>query len=87
MSDAIIVTGSSTGAEADVEELSDVKKNSKLPIIIGSGVTAENINKYYNLADAFIIGSYFKVDGNWQNGIDITRVKNFLNKLEICKTI
>ena len=87
LSDAIIVTGSSTGAEADVEELSDVKKNSKLPIIIGSGVTAENINKYYNLADAFIIGSYFKVDGNWQNGIDITRVKNFLNKLEICKTI
>ncbi len=85
LSDGIIVTGSSTGAEADIEELSEVKKNSKLPIIIGSGVTAENISKYYNLADAFIIGSYFKVDGNWQNGIDITRVKIFLEKLEICK--
>ncbi len=86
LSDGIIVTGSSTGAEADVKELEAVKQNLKLPIIIGSGVTAENIDKYYNLADAFIIGSYFKVDGNWENGIDGTRVKYFLEKLETCKT-
>ncbi len=86
LSDGIIVTGSSTGAEADVKELKAVKQNLELPIIIGSGVTAENIDKYYNLADAFIIGSYFKVDGNWENGIDITRVKKFLQKLGKCKT-
>ena len=86
LSDGIIITGSSTGAEANTDELSAVKTKLKLPIIIGSGVTAENIDKYYNLADAFIIGSYFKVDGNWQNGIDETRVKIFLEKFETCKT-
>ena len=86
LSDGIIVTGSSTGAEADISELSDVKQNSKLPIIIGSGVTAENIDKYYNLADVFIIGSYFKIDGNWENGIDVKRVETFLKKLETYKT-
>ncbi len=85
LSDGIIVTGSSTGAEADISELSDVKQNSQLPIIIGSGVTAENIDQYYNLADAFIIGSHFKIDGNWENGVDENRVKNFLVKLEACK--
>jgi membrane complex biogenesis BtpA family protein len=85
LSDGIIVTGSSTGAEADAEELLAVKKNSKLPIIIGSGITSENIDKYYKLADVFIIGSYFKIDGNWENGIDETRVKKFLEKLEECE--
>jgi len=85
LSDGIIVTGSSTGAEADIDELSAVKLNSKLPIIIGSGVTAENIDRYYNLADAFIIGSYFKTNGNWENEIDETRVINFLAKLDECK--
>lgn len=85
LSDGLIITGTSTGAEADVSELSEVKQNSKLPIIIGSGITAENIDKYYNLADAFIVGSYFKKDGNWENGIDEARVKKLLAKLDECK--
>lgn len=84
LSDGIIVTGSSTGAEADISELLEVKESSKLPVIIGSGVTAKNIHKYYNLADAFIIGSYFKKNGDWQNGIDEKRVRSFLAELETC---
>jgi uncharacterized protein len=87
LSDGIIVTGDSTGEEADVSELSEVKQNSKLPIIIGSGITAENIDKYYNLADAFIVGSYFKKEGNWENGIDEARVKKLLAKLDEYKLI
>ena len=79
LSDGIVVTGSSTGAETDIDELSAVKQCTKLPIIIGSGITAENIDKYYNLADVFIVGSYFKNDGSWLNGVDKTRVKRFMN--------
>jgi len=79
LSDGIVVTGSSTGAETDIDELSSVKQCTKLPIIIGSGITAENIDKYYNLADVFIVGSYFKNDGSWLNGVDKTRVKRFMN--------
>lgn len=87
LSDGIVITGLSTGAEADVTELSDVKKNSKLPIIIGSGITADNIDKYYKLADVFIVGSYFKKDGNWENGVDESRVKKLLKKIDELKRI
>lgn len=85
LSDGIIVTGSSTGAEADASELYAVKQNSKLPIIIGSGITAENISKYYNLADIFIVGSYFKKDGNWENKVDKERVEKLLSIIDLCK--
>jgi membrane complex biogenesis BtpA family protein len=82
LSDGIIVTGSSTGAEASIAEIKDVKQNVKLPVIIGSGITIENIKNYYNSADAFIIGSHFKEDGNWMNKVDVQRVEKFLEKVE-----
>jgi len=85
LSDGVIVTGSSTGEEANITELIEVKKNIKLPVIIGSGITSENIERYFDLADAFIVGSYFKKDGDWKNSIDVERVKKFLVKLDECK--
>ena len=84
LSDGLIITGSSTGEVANIAELINVKKKTKLPVIIGSGVSADNIHKYYNLADVFIVGSDFKKNGNWQNGVDKTRVVKFLEKLKEC---
>ena len=86
LSDGLIVTGSSTGVETDVNEIKEVKKHSKLPVIIGSGVTSKNIHKYYNLADAFIVGSDFKKNGNWENGVDEGSVNQFLTSFEKCKS-
>ena len=62
-SDGIIITGSSTGTEASENELLEVKKNLDIPVIIGSGLSITNIEKYYSLADAFIVGSAFKKNG------------------------
>ncbi|MDO8927883.1 MAG: BtpA/SgcQ family protein [Bacteroidota bacterium] len=31
-----------------------------LPVIVGSGITVGNIENYWDLADAFIVGSWFK---------------------------
>ena len=85
LSDGIIVTGSSTGAEANISEINEVKQNVKIPVIIGSGITVENIKNYYNSADVFIVGSHFKKDGNWMNGVDVKRVERFLEELEKIK--
>ena len=81
LSDGLIITGKSTGVEADIDELSQVRENTNLPILIGSGITYDNIDSYFNLADAFIVGSHFKIDGNWANKIDETRVKKFMDKI------
>ncbi len=82
LSDGIIITGSSTGKKADINELKSVKQAVRLPVLIGSGITDENIHEFYPYADAFIIGSYFKVDGNWQNPPDAIRIKRLINTIK-----
>ena len=85
LSDGIVITGASTGMEVDISELNYLKQNSNLPIIIGSGITSENICYYYKLADVFIVGSYFKRDGNWENKVDKERVEKLLSIVNECK--
>ncbi|RLD74939.1 MAG: hypothetical protein DRJ10_16190 [Bacteroidetes bacterium] len=79
LSDGIILTGKSTAEEADIKELQELKKHLKIPVLIGSGITDTNISKFYNLADGFIVGSYLKKEGNWQNEPDPKRIKKLLD--------
>lgn len=81
LSDGVIVTGTATGVEADVEEIIAVKKAVDIPVLVGSGVTYENLEKYFLVSDGIIIGSYFKKDGYWENNIDFEKVKQFMNKV------
>jgi membrane complex biogenesis BtpA family protein len=76
--DAVIVTGNATGREANEADLADVRRHCRLPIYIGSGVTAENLTRYAPLADGFIVGSFFKKDGNWNESVDPWRVERFM---------
>lgn len=85
LSDGIIITGSSTGYEADMDEVKKVKDEIKIPVIIGSGITAENIIKYLPVADAFIVGSSLKKEGNWMNEVDVERVKEFMKRVNELK--
>jgi len=78
LSDGLIITGVSTGAPASDDELVQVRKKVSVPLLIGSGITIDNINQYWSLADAFIIGSYFKESGRWNQPVDGLRVKRFM---------
>jgi uncharacterized protein len=77
MADAIIVTGNQTGGNADPEEIKMVSDHTDLPVIIGSGITKENITEYYNLANGFIVGSYFKKDSKADNEVEADKVQAF----------
>uniref|UniRef100_A0A6I8NKZ2 BtpA family membrane complex biogenesis protein n=1 Tax=Ornithorhynchus anatinus TaxID=9258 RepID=A0A6I8NKZ2_ORNAN len=72
LADGVILTGPATGVEADPGELHEVEQAVNIPLLIGSGVTLENVKSYLN-ANALIIGSYFKEGGYWANQIDPTR--------------
>ncbi|KAL3858605.1 hypothetical protein ACJMK2_008876 [Sinanodonta woodiana] len=72
-SDGVILTGTSTGVPANIQEMKDVQESVRLPVLIGSGVTKHNYQEY-SLANGLIIGSYFKKGGNWQNPIEAKRV-------------
>jgi len=79
LSDGIILTGKSTAEQADIKELKKVKETVKLPVLIGSGITDTNISDYYEFADGFIIGSYFKKKGDWQNPPEPKRIIKLLD--------
>jgi membrane complex biogenesis BtpA family protein len=88
--DGIIITGKWTG---DAPTLNDVKEANKaankIPIILGSGIVPENVNKYQ--ADAFIIGTYFKKNINrgadyhniypWKIGMQKSRIRDFMRSI------
>ena len=80
-SDGLIVTGSSTGLACDPKDLREVRQASKLPLLIGSGIRVDNLKSYWNLADAFVVGSYFKEDGVWSKSLSPKRISAFMQKV------
>ena len=82
LSDGVIITGSATGKEPSLKEIACVKKSVNIPALAGSGITLENVNEYFNLCDALIIGSYFKTNGLWANPVDPDRVIKLIKKVK-----
>jgi uncharacterized protein len=82
LSDGVILTGSSTGKEANVNEAELLKSKIHIPVIIGSGINPENIASFLPYSDAFIIGSFFKENGLWSNTLDKKRILQFTSAFE-----
>ena len=80
LSDGVIISGASTGLKTDPKEVRDVKSKVRIPVLVGSGVTPENINEYAS-ADGLIVGSYFKVDGDWKNDLSKERILKMISAL------
>ncbi len=78
--DAVIITGSVTGDPPQLTDIRSAREHCDLPIYLGSGVTAQNLAKYYTLADGLIVGSHFKTDGLWSNMVDAKRIARFMKR-------
>jgi len=76
--DGVIVTGASTGKSANSKEVEHAKRNSRIPIIVGSGITADNAQEFAK-ADAWIVGSWIKYDGYWENPPDPERLQKLVS--------
>ncbi len=72
--DAVIVTGSATGRPASLADVRAVSAAVELPVVIGSGVTPDNLPELWPLAEAFIVGSFIKRDGQWHQPPDPDRM-------------
>ena len=79
--DAVIITGTVTGDPPRAADINEARAHCRLPIVLGSGVTAGNLASFFELADAFIIGTHFKVDGHWANTVDPQRVEQFMQNV------
>jgi len=74
--DAVIVTGSGTGAEPALEDLKIAKAAAgATPVIAGSGADMSNLAELFGVADGLIIGTALKKDGVITNAIDPERAR------------
>jgi membrane complex biogenesis BtpA family protein len=77
--DGVIVTSQFTGVNPDKNDLRKAKGVTKLPVLIGSGMSAENIQEYLPLADGFIVGSTFRHGGKFLEKLELERLQAFMN--------
>jgi len=73
--DGVIVTGSATGKPVSMQDLRQARKATKLPVLVGSGVTPDTAPGLLKYADALIVGSWLKKDGHWSNPPDERRCR------------
>jgi membrane complex biogenesis BtpA family protein len=83
--DGVIVTGARTTEPPRLTELRRVTKRAQVPVLIGSGMTPQNIRSYFKLADGFIVGSTFREEGKFLGRLDRKRLDAFMKALRALK--
>ena len=74
LADGVILTGAATGLEANPEEVTHVSGAANIPVLVGSGLTPDNL-AMFAAADGFIVGSSVKRGGLWSNELDAGAAK------------
>ncbi len=81
--DALCVSGLTAGAETDSAVLKRVKDIVPDTVIFANtGCRIDNIEKQLSIADAAVVGTTFKVDGKFENSVDVKRVAAFMDKVK-----
>ncbi len=79
LADAVIVSGSGTGAAVDINKLKLVRDAAqRAPVLIGSGVSLDTIEGLMPYASGFIVGTSLKKDGRPENKVELKRVQELL---------
>lgn len=77
--DAIIITGKETGKSPTVKDFKIYKKLfPEIPLIVGSGVSEDNIEDFFEYADAVIVGSAIK-DTGIDSKVSLEKVRNIVH--------
>jgi membrane complex biogenesis BtpA family protein len=74
LADGVIVTGAASGEEASPEDVQSAARAVRLPVLVGSGISARNLGRFAG-AHGFIVGSSLKQGGIWSNPLDRTAVE------------
>ena len=82
LADALVVTGAATGAGADPAELAALRLAlPDCPLLVGSGVTTDNLGQFLPAADGFIVGTALKEAGDVAAPVSAARVAAFTTRL------
>lgn len=84
--DGVVVTGSATGEPASAADVASSAEAVDEAVFVGSGVTPTHVSAYAAHADGFIVGSYLKRGGNWENPPDTKRVRAMVKAVSSCRS-
>ena len=81
--DALCVSGLTAGSETDTQILMRVKNAVKhTPVFCNTGCNKDNIKRQLQYADGAVCATTFKVDGIFENAVDVKRVKEFMKEVK-----
>ncbi|HWN35224.1 MAG TPA: BtpA/SgcQ family protein, partial [Pseudonocardia sp.] len=66
---------SRTGDAASRDEVDGIAAHTQLPVVIGSGITADNIGELLPACDGVIVASSVKDNGRWWGRVDTAKVR------------
>jgi membrane complex biogenesis BtpA family protein len=83
LANAVIVSGAGTGKATDPQKVRQVKDATagRVPVLIGSGITAETLKDFVPHAEGFIVGTALKAEGKPTNPVELERVKRLMAAL------
>ena len=87
--DALIISGSGTGASPDLDRLKLAREavGDDVRLVVGSGAAPSNLADLLGIADTIIVGSYTKQDGRATNPVDPQRAGEVIRVARECGLI
>jgi membrane complex biogenesis BtpA family protein len=80
--DGICVSGLVAGTQTDASLLRRVKEAViDTPVFANTGVRLGNVAEQLSIADGAVVGTTFKIDGKFENHVDESRVREFMEKV------
>jgi uncharacterized protein len=80
LADGLVVSGRATGDATPIDDVKRVRSAvPDVPILVGSGVTPETAADLLSLADALIVGTSLKRDGDVSKPVDPERVRRLVD--------
>jgi len=80
LADGLVVSGRATGETTPIDDVKRVRSAvPDVPILVGSGVTPETAPELLSLADALIVGTSLKRDGDVSKPVDPARVRRLVD--------
>lgn len=79
LADALVVSGRATGEATAVGDVKRVRGAvAGVPLLVGSGVTTDTVAELLSVADAVIVGTFVKRDGDLHQPVDGDRVRKLV---------
>ena len=77
--DALCVSGLYAGADTNIDTLKKVREAAPDTVIFSNtGVNSETVKEHFAISDGAVVGTTFKYDRKFENGVEAERVKEFM---------